>query len=287
MTEKTGADAKAKHRRSSGRRPPVEFFLAKDDSLPLHEQIYRRLRELITTGAFPNGKRLPSTRALAASLGVSRNSVLTAIGKLVADGWLKPARGSGIYVSYAGRKAGISEGAEVDESKVPFAWGWATDVFPADLWKRLQERHLRRAPNRWLEQGERVGLPQLRKAIANHLAVTRGVDCSPSRVIVTSSIPSGVDLAIAALGMVGRKAWVEDPLAHPPKEMLAAAGLHAIPVPVDRDGFAVGEALRRAPDAGMAIVSPACQGPMGFAMSRERRAALAEWAGTNKTWILE
>src|SRR3954464_6206712 len=72
------------------------------DSSPLHDRIYQRIRHLILSDALDRGSRLASSRRLAQSLGVSSNSVITAVDRLIADGWLQSRRGSGVYVSYEG-----------------------------------------------------------------------------------------------------------------------------------------------------------------------------------------
>src|ERR1700761_8600753 len=208
MAEKSGP------KRGDARAPGFMRLTDQDKDLPLNERIYRRIRHLIQSGALPEGSRIAPSRALATSLGVSRNSVTNALDRLIANGFLESRSTSGVYVSYSGQ----SKPAQSEEDAfgnaaedAPFALGWATDVFPVEVWKRLQLRRWRNMPDSALTQGNRLGLPELRKTIAAYVALKRGIECSAAQVIVTTSIPSGVDLAARALGLSQKTAWIEDP----------------------------------------------------------------------------
>src|SRR5438067_5655125 len=99
----------------------------------IHESVYRHLRSLILSGALAQGARFGSSRKLASDLQISRNSVLTALDRLIADGWLEARDRSGVYVTYSGpRVTSPTQVGSWDKAgdQTPFAWGWATDVFP-------------------------------------------------------------------------------------------------------------------------------------------------------------
>ena len=66
---------------------------------PLFRQVYVELRGAIVSRALRPGARLPSTRALAVRLGVSRASTVAAYEQLLAEGWIESRVGSGAYVS--------------------------------------------------------------------------------------------------------------------------------------------------------------------------------------------
>lgn len=167
----------------------------------IHENVYRRLRSLIVSGALARGARVASSRKLAADLQISRNSVLTALDRLVADGWVEARNRSGLYVSYSGPRVAPPAtthfaGESVDAS--PFALGWASDVFPVQIWKRLQSRRWRNIPETLLERGDSKGLAALRAAIAAHVTLRHGFGCSPDQIFVVTCIPAAIDLAIGA-----------------------------------------------------------------------------------------
>ena len=82
-----------------------QFALDRDCGEPLSLQIACRLQEAIEAGRVARGTRLPSTRSLATSLGVSRNTVLTAYAELTARGLVRGRRGSGVFVS--GRQGSV------------------------------------------------------------------------------------------------------------------------------------------------------------------------------------
>jgi len=258
---------------------------------PLHERLYQRLRTLIVTGAIAHGSKVPPSRLLAESLGISRNSVLNALDRLVADGWLEARRGSGVYVSYDGVRArDPNAGRPAARKSVagPFQAGLPPlDLFPIDLWNRLQSRRWRYMSQASLEDGETAGHPMLRSAIAAHLAAARGLDCLPEQILVTTSIPAGIDLAVRALGLTGAAAWVEDPGYTGDKQSLHNCGVQLVPVPVDEEGIGVGEGIRIGAGARVALVTPVAQFPTGATMSPQRRAQLLAWSDENSAWIFE
>ncbi|HEY1630508.1 MAG TPA: PLP-dependent aminotransferase family protein [Rhizomicrobium sp.] len=271
----------------------VNFVRLADDGdgQPLHERLYRRIRTLIVSGALAHGSKLAPSRVLAEQLGISRNSVLNAIDRLVADGWLEARRGSGVYVAYAGAARSGRTQPEPPMRKteaIPFKSGVPPlDLFPIDIWNRLQTRLWRNMPQAGLLEGQTAGQPALRQAIAAHLAAARGFDCSPDQIVVTSSMATGLDLTVRALGLAGTTAWVEDPGYGGTKQALHNGGMQLMPVPVDEEGFDIDTALRMGGAARAALVMPVAQFPMGAMLSRRRREALLAWALANNAWVLE
>ena len=77
------------------------MFVKLDSSTSLYDQIYHALRRAILTGQLVPRERLPSTRALARELGVSRNTVLLAYDQLFAEGYVVGQTGSETYVAPA------------------------------------------------------------------------------------------------------------------------------------------------------------------------------------------
>lgn len=163
----------------------------------------------------------------------------------------------------------------------------APELFPRQLWARLLVRALRRPGMTGWAYGPTSGLPELREAIAAHLAGTRGVVCTPDQVIVVSSGHQAIDLAARVLVDPGEAVWVEDPTYQPAARLFRAAGANVIPVPVDRQGFDLEAARARHPGARLAYVTPSQQYPSGGLMPLWRRTALVAWAAQENTWILE
>jgi GntR family transcriptional regulator/MocR family aminotransferase len=288
-----GATSQSEDSKAGDAARVVSFVrLADDDSgQPLHERLYRRIRTLIVSGAIAHGTKMAPSRLLAEALGISRNSVLNALDRLIADGWLEARRGSGVYVAYDGAR--LTEGTAIRpvsrrEQAVAFETGVPPlDLFPIETWNKLQSRRWRNMSQAGLLEGESSGLPELREAIAAHAAATRGIDCSPDQVIVTSGIPAGIDLAARALGLAGVRAWIEDPCYSGLRRVLDTCAVDLVPVPVDDEGIDVAAGLRLGPDARLALVTPACQFPMCVPLSKARREALLAWADANGAWIFE
>jgi GntR family transcriptional regulator/MocR family aminotransferase len=274
--------------RAAGPKSLLVSLTNEDGELPVHERLYRRIRLLIQSGAIPRGGRLASSRSLARHLGISRNSVLAAVDRLVADGWLESRPGSGVFVSYAGALVGGTAGIPRRSCGKPLALGTRPlDLFPAKLWKQLQSRRWDSIPRQALQLGDALGWPPLREAIATHVALFRGLKCNPNEVIVTTSVPAAIDLAVRALELTGADVWVEDPSYHASKRALQNCGVRMIPIPTDAEGLDVGFAEREAPNARAALVTPACQFPTCVSMSNQRRKTLSRWASDKKAWILE
>src|SRR5215469_5518078 len=143
-----------------------------DQAVSAHERLYRRIRSLILTGTLPSGSSIASSRALAKHLGISRNSVLAAFDRLIADGWLTARKSSGVYVNYSGgtqprRRADL----ESETGARPFSLETrALDVFPTQLWNRLQSRRWKSISSTNLQLGDAQGWAPLREAISAHAA---------------------------------------------------------------------------------------------------------------------
>ncbi|MGD0144820.1 MAG: PLP-dependent aminotransferase family protein [Rhizomicrobium sp.] len=275
------------------RRAPKYFRLVSEEETgtPIYEQLYQRVRQLILSGGLSYGARLASSRSLAASLGVSRNSVLAALDRLTSDGLLEARKGSGVYVAYQGRHSAPPNRSSAilgSNELTPFALGVpSVEIFPTRLWERLQSRRWKSISPHALHEGEPVGWLGLREAIAANVAMTRGLQCSPAQIIVTSCIAAGLDLAVRSLELTGMSVWMEDPGYNAAARSFQYAGVRTIPVPVGKSGIDVEAGRELAPLAKAVYVTPACQFPTNVLMSKSRRRALLAWAEESDSWILE
>ncbi len=277
---------------------------------PLFRQIYAELRGAIAARTLAPGARLPSTRELAARLGVSRASAVAAYEQLAAEGWIEGRTGSGAYVSadlpapFAAAEAPAPDApmryapdperpfaqlkAAGESGEPPFIGGLALmDARSQDVWRRLTHRSVRRLSPVHFGYTDPRGLPELRQALADYLRGARGLKCAPEQVLVTSGTQHAVDLASRLLLAPGDEVWVEDPSYPMTFKTLAAAGLRTIPVPVDEQGLVVAEGVRRAPRARAVVVTPSHQYPTGAVLSMGRRAELLAWAREADAWIVE
>ncbi|PJE97930.1 GntR family transcriptional regulator [Streptomyces carminius] len=249
-----------------------------------------RLREAVRSGRLAPGTRLPSSRELAADLGVSRGLVTEAYEQLTAEGYLTSSRGAGTWVGDAARTAPAHPppaGERAPEPVVDFRPGSPDpSLFPRAAWAAAHRRALARLPYRELGYPDPRGLPALRAALAALLARRRGVVAEPDRVVVCSGVAQAMTLlGLALRGREHRTVAAESPGSPEHTALFAAAGLATVPVGMDAEGLVPQELT--ASGARAAVVTPAHQFPSGIAYSAARRSALLRWARTTGGLLIE
>lgn len=305
-----------------GTRPLPGPRLEVGATVPLHRQLYSRIRTLILSGQLAAGSRLPSTRALAASLSVSRNTVLAAVAQLCAEGYLEGRHGSGTYVAKQvpdellkarGNGAGVPRQTQAPRSlsargaliagavrtplpaltpgrpeRPAFTIGLPDlESFPLAQWTRDLAQCWRRSPRELMRYNDPAGYRPLREAIATRLVTTRGVRCSADEVVIVTGSQQALEFAGRMLLDPGDPVWIEDPGYIGARAALIAAGARVIPVPVDQEGLDVDAGMAREPAARLVFVTPSHQFPLGSTLSLARRLALIEWASRTGAWVLE
>jgi len=248
------------------------------------------LREAVQTGRLAPGTRLPSSRALAADLGIARNTVAEAYAQLVAEGWLTARQGSGTRVASTaavspGPAAGIRPplGARVARHNLR-PGSPDLSAFPRAGWLSAARKALSGAPSQALGYSDPRGRPELREVLAAYLGRTRGVRVAPDRIVVCAGFTQGLALLCQVLPDVGvTKIAVEDYGQPHTAGALAAAGLTPVMLGVD-DGGAV---LDTTHGAQAMLLTPAHQFPLGSVLSPQRRAEAARWAGVSGGLIIE
>lgn len=263
-----------------------------------HEQIYQMLREQILTGRLEGGKMLVPSRILAEELGVSRNTVLTALDRLRTEGYIETRMGAGCFVNenlvlpqaVKGRRNALPPTGFKPYRRdiVDFRSGLPDlDSFPVGIWSGLYREVMAEVTPADLGYSQPEGRPELRREIANYVRSFRGVVCSPENVVVTSGTTQ-------AIGILGRyffrdgagAALLEDPITIDIQEILrgCGAGLHF--APVDAAGLRLDE-MASVADLRLIYVTPSHQYPLGSAMPARRRVALLEYARTTGAYIVE
>ena len=253
---------------------------------PLHTQLERQLREAARSGRLQPGAALPSSRALAAELGVARGVVSDAYAQLVAEGYLVARQGAPTRVAQAAPAPAARRPVEPERPpRFDFRPGTPdVGLFPREAWSTAVRKSLAAAPDERLRYPDVRGTVELRQALTGYLGRVRGVVADSGACCVVSGVAQGLTLAGRALAARGvRRIAMEDPGTAPIRAQLAAAGLEPVPVPVDAEGIDVG-ALG---DAGAVLVTPAHQFPTGVVLSAARRAALLEWAAATDGFVLE
>jgi GntR family transcriptional regulator / MocR family aminotransferase len=273
--------------------------------------LHSQLRAAIINGRLKPGVQMPSTRALAASHGVSRNTVLAAYALLLGEGYLIARGGSGTYIAetlprsladkpkageesydrrlnaaWRRRRPPFGRGAPQPAPRLSFQLG-VPDIglFPFDIWRRLSARALRRFAKARPAYHDPQGLLTLREAIAKHTSSTRAVACRPDDVVVTAGAQQAFDLLARTLVTPQRTVVaVENPGYPPLRAALIAAGAKVVPIPVDSEGLVVNGVPD---DARIICVTPSHQFPLGTAMSMRRRTALLEFARARNAVVIE
>jgi GntR family transcriptional regulator / MocR family aminotransferase len=282
---------------------------------PLRQQVYERLRAAIEQGTFAPGARLPPSREHAQALGVARNTVLWAVERLQAEGYVIARVGDGSYV--APGAAGLAARAQVPAraavaatpllsrrgqliadtalrwqppsgAPVAFRIGYpGLDAFPFPVWERLARQvspRQRLGLSRYIDP---AGHLPLRSAIAQWLLVSRGIRCEAGQVIVLSGSQQAIDLIGRLLLDPGDAVLIEDPGYHGIRASLLGHGAAVCPVPVDDEGLCIEPAAARWPRARLAVVTPTHQFPLGVRMSLARRLAVLDWARERGGWVVE
>lgn len=265
----------------------------------LEGQLYRGIRDRILERRMPAGQRLPSSRQLAATLGIARSTVVQAYERLKADGYLLAQTGS------ATRVAGIGTGPlALARQLAPSLPGPASQPPPSGLfepgipdladfphasWARYLGARARSLRIHDLGYGAADGLPELREAILEHVAKTRGVLARPEQVLILPSTRMAISLLAHVLlrpeKANGSVAWMEEPGYPTAQELLRRAGARIVPVPCDETGIDVTRAA--GPQPRLIYVTPSHQYPTGVTMSLQRRLALLDIAHASGAVVIE
>lgn len=257
---------------------------------PLHQQLTEALRQMILSGRAAPGTRLPASRQLARDLSVSRQTTLTALDQLLAEGYLETRPGAGTYVARdlphlapPPAPAPIATPTAPIPAR-PFHPG-APDMaqFPHAVWARHLDRAWRRPAPELLALPDPFGWPPLRAAIAAHLAAWRGLDRPGAQVMITSGATETFELLARALFRPGHGVLVESPGYGPMRSALTRAGLAITRMAVDDDGAILPDGAR----ACGVIVTPSRHYPMGMTLPLARRLALIDWARRTNAWVIE
>ncbi|HEX9982738.1 MAG TPA: PLP-dependent aminotransferase family protein [Thermoanaerobaculia bacterium] len=267
-------------------------------SVPFYRQIYDAVRASIVAGRLRAGERLPSTRALATELGISRLPVVVAFEQLLHEGYLEGRTGSGTYVaaSIPDELTTVARKPAVAEKKTrpaeaprlgPFRVSLpALDQFPRRLWSRLVGRHAKSMTPEQMAYGDPAGHAPLRAAIADYLRTARAVHCEAGDVLIVSGSQMALQICAQVLLPRGSSVAVEEPGYPGARDALTRAGATLVPVAVDGEGLDV-DALDARQNIRAVYVTPSHQYPLGMSMTASRRIALLEWARRRNAWIIE
>jgi GntR family transcriptional regulator/MocR family aminotransferase len=290
--------------------------LGTSDDKHLSAQLFAALRKAVLNGSLEGGTRMPSSRTLAADLGVSRTTVIQAYEQLKSEGYLVGREKSGTFVRDAvpeelhwkpvSSSAGFRNKAPCQARLSDRLKGWNLDKpggsiealplnpgipaireFPAQLFARIQKQvTLSLGPSR-IARCPAEGAPHLREQVAAYLQSSRGVVCDPSQVFIISGTRQALQLLLMAISNPGDSGWAEDPGYPGAARAYDLYRVKTVPVPVDEEGMIVAEGRSLCDSARFAYVTPARQAPLGHTMSIRRRIELLQWAHERDALILE
>lgn len=298
----------------------MELTLALDhqSDVPLHRQVYAELRKAILTGRLLPCQRVPSTRALARSLNISRTTVTQSYEQLLSEGYLETRHGSGTFVcsQLPDELLHVPEIETSPQSKdapillsryaqylveTPFAlqpepaldicfrYGRpALQQFPIALWRKLLAQRCQSDPG-WLDYAtDPQGYFPLRVAIAKYLSRARAVQCEPEQIVMTNGTQQALDLILRVLIEPGETIAIEDPGYLSARKVFLSHRATLLPIPVDESGLIVEKLVASVTDAvRLVYVTPSHQFPTGATLSLTRRLELLSWAQQMGALILE
>lgn len=263
----------------------------------LADRLYRDLSGLIASGGIAPGERLPSSRDLAAQLGIARATVSAVFERLVAEGYATARVGAGTYaatgllpqlVPTVRARRHLPGHATAPVPRVPVAWDFRVGVpdaslFPLPAWRR----HLGRESDVQARSGryaDPAGHPELRVALAHHLEFTRGLTVDPDGILVTDGAQHAFDLVARCLLRPGDTVAVEDPGYPLARRLFELHGVRIVPLPVDDEGP---DPAALSPGTRLVYLTPTHQFPTGVVTTRRRRVALLERAARFGCFVIE
>ncbi len=264
----------------------LTYELKKSPGVPLYEALYRCIREDILSGTLPEGEKLPSKRALAQNLEVSKITVETAYNQLLAEGFIRSQEKVGYFVEAVEhhirpKPEVLRESAPKNQEHLLDLTANGTEHFPFSVWSRLQREVM-------LDYGEKLllplpnqGIPELRQAIAHHLAAFRGMHVDPENILIGAGTDFLYNLLIQLLGR-DKVYAVEEPGYGKIRKIYAAGGVACISAPMDSKGVIPGSLE----NADVLHCSPSHHFPSGLVTPVSRRRELLNWAKEGK-WIIE
>ncbi|MCS1381789.1 PLP-dependent aminotransferase family protein [Lysinibacillus sphaericus] len=262
--------------------------------IPLNKQVYRQIREKILNGTLQSGERLASTRKLCSELNVSRNVILEAYEQLVAEGFLVSHRGSGTFVA-DGAHLTLSSKETVQKKienkttapKIDFRSGIpALDLFPRKTWAKLSH-------NIWNDTNPAIfgydqpeGRYELREELANYLLRTRGVDCHPDQIVITSGATQALTVITRLFLLANDEAIMEDPITNDIQTIFKSSGASIYAIPVDQCGMRTA-LLPQDRQPKFIFITPSHQFPLGGTLPIQRRIQLINYARHKECYLVE
>ena len=284
----------------------------------IKDGLYYALRDAILDGRLSSGIKLPSSRALAEMMSISRNSVLAAFDRLLDEGYLLTKSSSGTYVvetipdhliqiqqDVAHSKQSKPQPLNINpylESLLP-AWKKQSlpsqgekmfhvgvgclDIFPHQLWGKLLTRAWRKSYHQLGESHDPRGYLPLRQAICHYVRSTRGINCNEEQIIIVNGIQQAIHLAAYTLLKPQDQVCLDEPGYDSALNIFRSFGVDVHPVSSDDEGMRIPEIIQDYAKSKLIYTAPSHQFPLGGTLSLSRRFMLLDWAAQQQKWIFE
>lgn len=299
----------------------ISINLDSNSEHSLQNQVFESIRKQILSGHLKSGMLMPSTRILNEQLSVSRNTIILAYDRLIAEGYLFSKKTVGTFVNPnlpedslmlmdENSKNTIKRVQDKEKStpkRHPVAfqgrvqalfnpyrekldvdfWVGRPDPqsFPINIWRQLTLKNLSHSGSSMTEYHDPAGIYGLRKAIAEHLRPARGIDCNPDQIIIVNGIQEALNVVSRVLIKQDTPAVMECPCYQGAAYVLESYGAKLHPVPVDNEGLDVSQLPDK--ETALAYVTPSHQYPLGATLPLERRVRLLDWARDTGAYIVE
>ncbi len=299
----------------------MDFAITLDSNspLPLHQQLYEELRQAILGGRLLPGRRIPSTRQLAKSLGISRTTVTQTYDQLLSEGYIQTVVGSGTFVctqlpddllcsapipstgkmtrspvklsKYGDYLIKTEDVPRIPEPEmaINFRYGRpALEQFPIKLWRRLLSHHCC-SDLQWLDYSRDIlGYKPLREAISRYLSRSRAVNFLPEQVLIVNGTQQALDLIVRLFIEPDDVIGLEDPGYLSARLIFQTHGAKLLPIAVDESGLVVKNLAHHSSEQiRLVYVTPSHQFPTGAILSLPRRLELLTWARKTGALIIE
>jgi GntR family transcriptional regulator / MocR family aminotransferase len=292
----------------------TSISITKKAEKPLQNQLYDQLKSAIYEGMLRRGDRLPSSREMSAELKISRNTVLQVFEQMKMEGYFESRTGAGTYISsntnnFSFTKIRSTRPVQKQERHIANPDGLNNSFkghftaleairpfqqsiplipeFPFATWARISTSILKKPSSLHLGYDDAQGYLPLRKALADHLRISRSINCEPENILIVNGSRQALHLAAEILLKQGDQCLMEDPGYPGAKSAMHRFGGQVCPVPITSDGIDLDYAIKHYPKAKLCYVTPSHQFPMGNTMPINARIKLLNWAKENQMWIIE
>ncbi|WP_333661342.1 MocR-like pyridoxine biosynthesis transcription factor PdxR [Acinetobacter sp.] len=283
----------------------------------IRDGLYEVLRDAILDGRLSAGTKLPSSRVLAEMMSISRNSVLSALDRLLDEGYLLTKPSSGTYVSetipdqliqaqtqqylhlstktetlnvnpHLAQHLACWQKQQLPQGKRTFHVGvGCVDLFPHQLWGKLLGRAWRQSYHQMGQAHDSKGYLPLRQAICQYVRSTRGLNCTEQQILIVNGTQQAIHLTAYALLQAQDQVCLDEPGYDAALAVFRSFGANVHPVCSDEEGMKVPDIIQHYAQAKLVYTAPSHQFPLGGTLSLTRRLALLDWAAQQQKWIFE